>query len=251
MMRRHFVIVGGLWLISTVLVELLAFNVDLNPPGYAVEARVIDGAFRTMTILAVPVVTFVLATLAYSLWRFRATGNPVGNGPARDGPPLRGSGRLVASWLAVTAALCIALIINPGLTGMAELRHEHAPDLLVQVEGYRWGWRIQYPQYGVKSVSELVLPVGERILFQVTAADGDVIHSFWIPAFRVKIDAVPGLVTKTVATPTETGSLADDDGLRLQCAELCGLGHNVMRLPVRVVEPAEFASWVARQPTIH
>ncbi|MCL6650066.1 MAG: hypothetical protein K6U89_17260 [Chloroflexi bacterium] len=114
---------------------------------------------------------------------------------------------------------------------------------VVRVEGARWLWKISYPQYGVTS-RELVLPVGRRVRFDVTATD--VLHSFWIPAFRMKIDAVPGMTTRVFITPTATGSFEDNFHFRLQCAELCGLGHNLMRSPVRVVDPAEFEAWVAR-----
>jgi cytochrome c oxidase subunit 2 len=78
----------------------------------------------------------------------------------------------------------------------------------------------------------------------------DVLHSFWVPAFRVKIDAVPGMFTKVTATPNELGSFDDDVNFRIQCAELCGVGHATMQLPVRVVERAEFDQWLTEQKPI-
>jgi len=139
------------------------------------------------------------------------------------------------------------MIIHPGITGLRELR-AHAnepPDLLVQVKGARWFWMVTYPEYGVVATKELVLPVGERVHFEVSSID--VLHSFWIPAFRTKIDAVPGKITKTYVTPDVVGSYDDDVNVRIQCAELCGLGHNLMRLPVRVVTQEEFQVWIAAQ----
>ncbi|MBI2939261.1 MAG: cytochrome c oxidase subunit II [Chloroflexi bacterium] len=239
-MRRHVVITGTLWLILTFLGELWVLGTEFNPPGYAREARTIDGAFQTLMVMGIPVFAFVIAVLAYSILRFRTRGDPT-----EDGPPIRGNVILTASWLAVTSALAVLVIINPGLTGMAELRHEQPADLVVKVEGGRWYWRVQYPQYNVDTRKELVLPVDKRVRFEVTATD--VVHSFWVPAFRVKIDAVPGLVTTTHATPNRLGSFEQDDGVRLQCAELCGVGHNLMRTPVRVVTQAEFDAWVAQQ----
>ncbi len=197
-----------------------------------------DSAFRFLMILAVPVFTFVLAALIYSLLRFRSRG-----APQEDGPPIHGRPAVVWIWLAATTALAIYVIFNPGLKGLAELRAHHGADLVVRIEGSRWFWKISYPQLAVSS-KEVVLPVGKRVKFEVTATD--VIHSFWIPAFRMKIDAVPGLVTTVHATPTVIGSFTDNFNLRLQCAELCGLGHDLMHTPVVVMEQAQFDAWVAR-----
>jgi len=236
-MRRHYLITAGLWAGLTVLGEGLALRAGVFPLAAAEEARIIDSAFRFLMILSVPVFTFVLAVLAYSLVSFRGRGEP-----PEDGPPWHGRGAVPWVWLLATTALAVYVIFNPGLKGLAELRANPTADLVVRLEGSRWLWKIAYPQYGV-SAREVVLPVGRRVRFDVTATD--VLHAFWIPAFRVKIDAVPGLVTRVFVTPTAVGSFEDDDTLRLQCAELCGLGHNLMRSPVRVVEAAEFDEWVA------
>ena len=117
--------------------------------------------------------------------------------------------------------------------------------MVVQVQGGRWFWRITYPEYGVSSTEEMVLPVDKLVRFEVTSMD--VLHSFWISAFRIKVDAVPGMITTTTATPNRIGSFDTDFGYRLQCAELCGLGHTVMAIPVRVVEPGQFEAWVTQQ----
>ena len=81
--------------------------------------------------------------------------------------------------------------------------------------------------------------------FDVTATD--VIHSFWVPAFRMKVDAVPGRVTNLDVTPTRAGTFDEHSGFRLQCAELCGLGHGLMVTPVRVVGLDQFQTWVGQQ----
>ena len=117
-------------------------------------------------------------------------------------------------------------------------------DLVVELEARTFAWRVSYPSLNISRLrKEMVLPVGKHVRFDVTSKD--VIHSFWISAFRVKIDAVPGLVTTEYATPDRTGSFEDDFNLRLQCAELCGVGHATMTMPVRVVEQGEFDAWVA------
>ncbi|MDQ7819676.1 MAG: cytochrome c oxidase subunit II [Armatimonadota bacterium] len=241
-MARHAGAVAVLWGVLTVLGLLAAGRAHLLPVAAAREARIIDDAFRFLLLLAVPVFTFVLAALAYSVVAFRGRGEP-----PDDGPPLRGRSAVPWIWLAVTGGLAVYVIFNPGLRGLAELRADRHADLVVRVEGSRWVWRFVYPDAGVTS-RELVLPVGRRVRFEVTAAD--VVHSFWIPAFRVKVDAVPGMVTTVYVTPTRVGDRAADVNFRVQCAELCGLGHHLMASPVRVVDPEAFREWAesARSP---
>lgn len=78
----------------------------------------------------------------------------------------------------------------------------------------------------------------------------DVIRSLWIPAFRVKIDAVPGMTTTVKATPDLLGDFGQDVNFRIQCAEICGVGHSIMQIPVRVVERSEFDEWISEQRPI-
>ena len=91
-----------------------------------------------------------------------------------------------------------------------------------------------------------MLPLGAHVRFDITAKR--VLHSFWIPAFRMKIDAVPGMTTVINVRPTELGDYKDDINFRVQCAELCGVSHGTMTMPVRVVTQLEFEAWArARQ----
>ncbi|MBI2328362.1 MAG: cytochrome c oxidase subunit II, partial [Chloroflexi bacterium] len=208
----------------------------------ALEGKIVDDAFRTLMMLAVPVLAFVVAMLIYSVLRFRRRGEP-----SQDGPSIRSHGVFVASWMIITTALTIVMIVHPGITGMLGLRDQanEKVDLVVQVEGSRWNWKITYPQYKVISRAELVLPVDAHVRFEVNATD--VLHAFWIPAFRMKIDAVPGMMTTIYATPSKTGSFSSDPKLRLQCAEACGILHDKMMVPVRVLEQKEFETWLSQQ----
>ncbi|MBI4201809.1 MAG: cytochrome c oxidase subunit II [Chloroflexi bacterium] len=224
----------------TAVLELVVVPWDPFPLAAAKEAAIVDDAFKLLMVLGIPVFAFVVVAVVYSAVRFRQKGEPT-----QDGPAIHGPRSVIFTWLAITTALTILVIITPGVTGILELR-AHAnepPDLLVQVQGGRWFWRVTYPEYGVSSTRELVLPVDQRVRFEVSAMD--VLHSFWIPAFRIKIDAVPGKITTTHATPDTLATYDDDINMRIQCAELCGLGHNLMRLPVRVVTQEEFQAWIA------
>jgi cytochrome c oxidase subunit II len=85
----------------------------------------------------------------------------------------------------------------------------------------------------------LVLEKGRPTQFDITSDVHDVIHSFYVPQFRVKSDAVPGLITHTYATPTRVGTYT------LICTELCGPGHSLMRAVVRVMSATDFKAWLA------
>ncbi len=241
-MKRHLFYAAAIWAVLSLLGYALVLSFHPFPLAASEQAETIDNAFTLLTLLAVPVFTLVVAVLVYSVLRFCSKDRPTA-----DGLPLRTYRPLVAAWLLVTVALTVAVIVHPGITGMHELRAHtgEEPHLVVQVEGGRWFWTVAYPEYGVTSRRELVLPVDTHVQFQVTARD--VLHSFWVPAFRMKIDAVPGMTTRVTATPNKLGSFEDDPGFRLQCAELCGTGHALMRIPVRVVTQEEFESWIAQQ----
>lgn len=240
-MKRDLIIVAALWLILTAIGELLAVFVDIYPVAKSDKGEDIEHAFRVLVYFAVPVFTMVVAVLAYTVLRHRSVGTP-----EQDGPPLQGRGAVPLAWLGVTAALTLAVMIYPGLVELPNIFGvEDHPDLVVEVEGVQWTWFVSYPDQGVTRVSELVLPVDRTVTFEITSLD--VLHSFWVPAFLMKIDAVPGRTTRISLTPTQTGSFQTDPNLRVQCAELCGMAHARMRIPVRVVSDGEFAAWVEEQ----
>ena len=226
----------------TAIGEAVALSFDLFPEPIAHEARVADEAFELLILLSIPVFVFVVAVLGYAVFRFRSRTFAT----PEDGPPVRSHGKWVAFWFAWTTALTVAVIIHPGVTGLRSLmaaEHEE-PDMVVKVTGQRWLWTFNYPEQNVTTINELVIPVDKLVKFEVTAPDRDVLHSFWIPAFRIKIDAVPGLVTETYVRAHHTGAFEQNGELRVQCAELCGYSHNQMAGPVRVVSGAEFEQWV-------
>lgn len=122
-------------------------------------------------------------------------------------------------------------------------------DLEVDVTAFQWQWQFDYPKAGARSVgagdhrAELVLPAGARVRFEVTSRD--VIHSFWIPGFRFKRDAIPGQTTSFVVTMTRRTGDYPDSGV---CAEFCGVDHARMRFDVRIVSADQFQAWLADHP---
>jgi cytochrome c oxidase subunit 2 len=115
--------------------------------------------------------------------------------------------------------------------------YKEAPDALdIHVIGKQWMWKIQHPD-GTREINSLHVPRGQRV--QLTIASQDVIHSFFVPAFRIKQDAVPGRYTTMVFEPTKVGEY------HLFCAEYCGAQHSGMIGTVYVMEPEKYQEWLA------
>jgi cytochrome c oxidase subunit II len=241
--RRHIAIVGLVWVVLT-FAGLIAAQVTFEPLVFSDKGATIDGTFRTLLTMSIPVMTFVVAALGYSVIAFRHRGQP-----DEDGAPITGRGPLPLGWFVVTSAMALGVMVYPGLTELPNVVHlDPHPANVVRITGQQWSWSVNYPASGAKSTTELVLPVNKPVGFEITSLD--VIHSVWIPAFRMRIDAVPGLTTYMSFTPTAIGDANTDSGLRLQCSQLCGssqtsanLGHAEMVMPVRVVSDADFAAW--------
>ena len=111
--------------------------------------------------------------------------------------------------------------------------------LVVCVIAQQFSWLFKYPAYGNASSATLRLPIHTTVQLQLQSKD--VIHSFWVPEFSQKQDAVPGLLTKLVITPTRLGTFP------VICTELCGLGHALMRSQAIVMPPGKFVSWTKSQ----
>jgi cytochrome c oxidase subunit II len=130
-----------------------------------------------------------------------------------------------------------ALAIYGWIT-LDDLEAKQKNEMVVRVTGQQFTWTFEYPSEKVNS-PELVLPVNRPIEFKIQTKD--VIHSFWVPQFRLKSDAVPGLTTAIRLTPNKIGRY------EVVCAELCGLGHSTMRQFVRVLPASQFDSWVSKR----
>ena len=240
-MRDH-VVAGILWVTLTAVGLWVAQRwIDGLPVAASVEGQVIDHSFALLLRLLVPVFTFVVSLLLYTTVRNRSreeTAEDVAHAP-------RDNTAFSWGWFAATAALNVLFVVNPGLTGLNQMRAKLAEtpeELVVQVQARQWSWSFTYPQYGVTVRDRLVLPVGRRVRFEITSED--VVHSFWVPAFRLKMDAVPGQVTTLHVTPDRVISTRDDPTVRVQCAELCGAGHLAMRAAVQVVDADAFQRWL-------
>ncbi|MDW3221056.1 MAG: cytochrome c oxidase subunit II [Acidimicrobiales bacterium] len=236
MATRRNLIVGVSWVILSVIGLVVAGNTEIHPFGASREARISDDAFDFLLYLSIPVMAFVLVMGGYAVFRDRD------RGADEDGAPIRDNRPFVSAWVLITSALAVLVIITPGFTGLDELRAEPEPEVIIDVQGERWSWEFIYVDSDRRTRGTLVLPIDTRVMFRVTSTD--VIHSFWIPAMRIKIDAIPGTITTTMVTAEKLGSFSDESLLRVQCAELCGVGHARMWTQVEVVTQEEFEAFV-------
>ncbi len=230
-----------IWVVLTALGEAFVLRANIYPLAGNEFARDVDDAFRLLMALAVPVFTFVVTVLVYSLLRFRRNGEP-----AEDGPPIHSHRGAVWGWFAVTSGLTLLVMVHPGFTGLLELRESRHQEMVVAVQAAQWSWNFTFPgRSELEKVKDLKLPTDTKIRFDVTSRD--VVHSFWLPMYRMKIDAVPGRVNSVYVATEEAVSYGENVNVRVQCAELCGTGHPRMQVRVEVVERPEFDAWLAEQ----
>jgi cytochrome c oxidase subunit 2 len=206
--------------------------IDWFPADASGAADQIDTLYDVLLICSVPVFVLVMTIAIYSVVRFRAKPGDMG-----DGPPIHGNTRLEVIWVTIPFLMVTALAIY-GWIVLDDIEAKQQDELVVNVTGQQFTWTFEYPARDLNS-TELVLPVDRPIDFRIKTRD--VLHSFWVPAFRLKSDAVPGLTTKIRLTPDRVGNY------EVVCAELCGLGHATMRQFVRVLAADDFDRWVERQ----
>ncbi len=145
--------------------------------------------------------------------------------------------RLELAWISLPLGL-VLLLSFAGSDALAQTLRKDPKPLVVNVTGQQWSWSFEYPEQGIVS-DELVLPVNKQVLLKLTATD--VLHSFWVPEFRVKQDLVPGEEKELRITPSKEGSFL------LMCAEICGTRHAYMNAAVSVKNSQDFDAWVAGQ----
>ena len=241
--RKDLLTVGLLWLVLTVVGEVAVelFAADAFPVVAAREGEVSDDAILVILRVVVPVFAFIGIVIVYSMLRFRAREDEEADSPVQT----RVDGRFAWGWFGVTSAFTLLVIVYPGITGLKELwKLADASDaLVVEVTARQWEWRFTYPGQGPEDQEELVLPVDRPVRFLLRSED--VVHGFWVPAFRIKEDVVPGETRELVITPDRLVSTTTSPLARVQCAELCGAGHAEMRSSVRVVSETRFAEWLA------
>jgi cytochrome c oxidase subunit II len=231
--RKGIVQLVAIGVVIGVAVALVAVLFQWLPTSASEEFDRIQDIYWFATWMSVVIFALVAAVIVYSVWKWRVPPDD-----DAEGPPIHGHTGLEIVWTAVPAILVIALGIVSAIV-MSKNGNAGNNALQVRAIGQQFAWQFEYPGRGDFESGELVLPVNQEAVFTMEAVD--VIHSFWVPNFGQKMDAVPGIETTIVVTPTRTGEFA------VICAELCGLGHATMRAKARVVTRAEFDQWLEEQ----
>ena len=229
---RHFIVVAILVILFTVLVYTGLNSLGLLPVQASAQAVSIDNLFQIHIGLISFLFALIVGIMVYSLIVFRRK-----KGETGDGAHIVGNTTLEIAWTILPLFIVIFLAYM-GAYSLGEIRRIDMSALQVKVTAGQWYWQFQYPEYGVSS-TELYLPVNRQVVLRMSS--NDVIHSFWVPEFRVKQDIVPGQVTELRITPTLAGNY------KVLCAELCGASHAYMEGLVMVVDLANFENWIADQ----
>jgi cytochrome c oxidase subunit II len=230
------VIGAVIFIVLATAFALVVLNVNLLMPAPAsAQAGPIDELFNLQFKLVAVLFGLVMGLVIYSVIFFRRKA-----GDETDGPHITGKNSLEIGWTVIPLLIVIALsLIGSKLLGDTLRIDPQA--LVVKVTGHQWAWSFEYPAYGVIS-DTLTLPVNKQALLEITSLD--VIHGFWVPEFRLKADAVPGIVHDLRVTPDKLGVYG------LECSVLCGTGHTFMRAVVNVVSQADFQAWVTQAQAV-
>ncbi len=204
-------------------------------------AHIINNLYILIFVLATIVFIVIQAAIVYILWRFRY----------REGHPLpeqtHGNTKLEIGWTIGPAVVLLAIAV-PTIQGVFALEGS-APAvdgsgrqvegaLPIEVIGRQWWWEYRYPEQGIVTANELVIPVGRTVELQMTSRD--VVHSYWIPQLMGKQDVMPAHVNTLWFTAQEAGQYWG------QCGEYCGIEHAMMRMNAIAYEQADWDAWVAR-----
>jgi cytochrome c oxidase subunit 2 len=195
-------------------------------------ARIGDTVQDQTFYWALGVFVLVEGALLYAVFRFR--GRPDDPEPRQ----IHGNTTVEIIWT-VIPALILAAIAVPTVQGIFQTSAVPEGDMLeIEVVGHQWWWEFRYPEYGIITANEMVIPAGRTVHLRQNSVD--VIHSFWPPRFAGKRDVFPGRETRLWFTADSTGLYPG------QCTEFCGIQHARMAFHVRSQTPQEFEGWVAR-----
>jgi cytochrome c oxidase subunit 2 len=238
---------GNRNILGAVIVGVIASAIGITaallihwfPASASTQAGPIDTLWDVLLIVSIPIFVAVTTVILYSVKTFRVRPGQ----ELDDGAPIHGSTRLEIIWTAVPSILIAGLVVYAYLVlhdiekapaNAATERHVH-----VMAEQFAWKFQYRAPNGKLVSSDQLYLPIGQSVKFDINTAD--VLHDFWVPAFRMKIDTVPGITTHYRVTPSRLGTYP------VVCAELCGLGHAFMRSTVHVLTAQDFDAWLTKQ----
>jgi cytochrome c oxidase subunit 2 len=248
----------GLWIVASIIgcfLVALVWGPHMPPGAQSTSAASQQFDIRVLSTIATPVIIGILLYFGWAIafWRQKP-------GDETDAVPIHGNLRIQATWIIVTAAIVLFLaafgtyeLVEPAGVGGGEGPQpiwkpagtttssvtSWAPGtsniLQIQVIGQQWAWTYRYPQFGGFETTELAIPIGEPVQFNVTSLD--VIHSFWAYQLGVKADANPGVNDIAYTTAYHTGYF------QVRCDELCGIWHGAMYDTGDVMSVSNFMAW--------
>jgi cytochrome c oxidase subunit 2 len=207
------------------LIQTLPFQ----PDQASTIAKSVDNLYFFLTAITLFFTALIFSIIFYFMIKYRR------RSPDERPKPIEGSFPLEVLWTAVPTVL-VALIFVWGST--LYFRNSEAPkgSLEIFVTGKQWMWKVEHPE-GQREINELHVPLGRPV--KLTMTSEDVIHDFFVPAFRVKKDVLPGRYTSLWFEATKVGSF------HLFCAQYCGAFHAGMLGTIVVQTPEEYESWLA------
>ena len=233
MRRGSIVALLGLALVAGGVATAVALVPTWLPEDASQEAGRIAFTFWFVIAICIFIFAIVAAVMVYAVLRFR-----VQEDDFEDGPPIHGHTGLEITWTIIPFILVTSIAIVSAI--VLSRNDAQAKDTLrVDVTAQQFTFTFSYPDAGNVTSPVLMLPKGRSVELYMRSLD--VIHSVFVPQFSQKEDVVPGLVTQLHITPTRLGTFP------LECTELCGLGHSLMRSQAVVMEPAAFDSWLKKQ----
>ena len=221
----------GATLAATAVLSAVMLQIRWDGQRGSTAAPKIDHLLNVMIVLSSFVFCLVVVMLAYALYAFRAKPGDEG-----DGEPIHGNTRLEVAWTLIPTVI---VLFGAGYrwATLNTIEERHPGHMNVNVYSQQYAWAFTYPAANKFSRGELHVPVDRQVVFSLHALD--VIHSFWVPEWRIKKDNVPGITTQAVVTPDRIGTY------QLICTELCGFGHATMRATVVVESKQDFQKWLS------
>jgi cytochrome c oxidase subunit 2 len=222
--------------VATAIGIPLALVIPWFPAQASAQSHKVDTLYDVLLIASVPVFVLVETVVLFSVWKFRMRPGE----EEKDGPPIHGNTRLEVMWTAAPAILIVSLCTY-AYTVLRSDEKSKKGATTIDVIAEQFTWMFSYPRSDGQAVVSPQLYVAKDQPVEFKIHSRDVLHAFWIPAFRTQLDAVPGITGTIKVTPSRLGNY------QVVCAELCGNGHALMRSPVHVVTPATLQSWLAQQ----
>ncbi len=239
MNRATYLKLIGLMLLLTVVQSVVMLIPDWNGMQGSAEADEIDLLLDVMIVLSSFVFAIVVVMLGYCLYKYRAK-----PGDESDGKPIHGNTTLEIAWTVIPTVIVLFAAAYSWII-LDDIEAEASEQMPVNVTAQQYKWTFEYPETGVVS-DEFHVPVGTQLELSLSALE--VLHSFWVPEWRIKRDLVP----IADGNPTDVDNIVrvtpDVEGsYTLICTELCGWGHSTMQASVVVESQEEFDAWMREQ----